>query len=227
MKNKEKQVLTEYEEDCIWMSYRYCIGRHTIATHCHAGSIANNAYGRMTKERTQFMSKDINQEIYNHLHVHDWFCIDNIWNLKDFRPLDVLYQCLNAIGLKTYDDIKKIKGIECFFTKEGELKTDVYYYNDKDKFNYKSFWDIIDLEVWQRLANLFDIDNHKWCKLTDGKIVEYYEFWTHYNTKDGIEFKKLKSPIDTHNIFSVTRFIDEQFIEKDNINPKDYESNIP
>ena len=214
---RDSTMLSSYEEDCIWMSARYCIGRHTIASYCHAGDIANHAYGRMTKERMQFMAKDINREIYNCLHIHDWFVINNIWNLKSFRPLDIFYQCLNDIGFKTYDDIKKIKGIECFFTKEGELKTDVYYYNDNDKFNYKSFLDIEDLEVWQRLANLFDVDNHKWCKCIGGKIVEYYEYWTHYRTESGLEFRKIKCPIDGYHNFSVTTRIDEQFLEEDNI----------
>ena len=27
-------------DDFIWMSYRYCIGRKTIAASCHAGTIA-------------------------------------------------------------------------------------------------------------------------------------------------------------------------------------------
>ena len=224
MKERKIELLSDYEEDCIWMSYRYCIGRHTIASHCHAGDIANNAYGRMTDARTQFMSKDINQEIYNVLHVHDWFRVDNIWNLKDFRPLDVFYSCLNNIGIKTADELKKVRNIECWFEKDGELKTDVYYYHDKDKFNYKSFWDIQELEVWQRLANLFDLDNHKWCKIVDGRIVEYYEYWTHYNTENGFEFRMIKCPIESHHNFSVTKYIDEQFIEKDNINPKDYEN---
>lgn len=219
MKKKEQQMLSEYEIDNIWMSYRYCIGRHTIAAHCHACDIANNAYGRMTKERMQFISKDINQEIYDKLHVHDWFIVDNWWNIKNVRPLDVFYQCLNNIGLKTYDDIKKIKGIECYFTKEGELKNDVYYYNDKDKFNYKSFMDVEDLEVWQRLANLFDVDNHKWCRCSGGKIVEYYEYWTHYRTENGLEFRKIKCPIDGYHNFSVTKRIDEQFIEEDEVKP--------
>lgn len=216
MKKKEQQMLSEYEIDNIWMSSRYCIGRHTIAAHCHAGDIANNAYGRMTKERMQFMSKDINQEIYSHLHVHDWFLIDCVWNINGYRPLDILYQCLNDIGFKNYDDIKKIKGIECYYTKEGELKTDVYYYND-GKFNYKSFMDVEDLEVWQRLANLFDVDNHKWCRCSGGKIVEYYEYWTHYRTENGLEFRKIKCPIDGYHNFSTTMWIDEQFIEEDNI----------
>lgn len=217
MKKKEQQMLSEYEIDNVWMSYRYCIGRRSIVSHCHAGDIANNAYGRMAKESMQLMAKDINKEIYDCLHVNDWFRIDNIWNLKDFRPLDVFYQCLNDIGLKTYDDIKKIKGIECYFTKEGELKTDVYYYKDKDKFNYKSFMDVEDLEVWQRLANLFDVENHKWCKCSGGKIVEYYEYWTHYRTENGLEFRKIKCPIEGYHNFSVTTRVDEQFIEEDNI----------
>ena len=175
----------------------------------------------MSNERTQFMSKDINQEIYNHLHVHDWFTIDNVWNLKQYRPLDIFYQCLNDIGVKNIDDIKKIRNIECWFEKDGGLKTDVYYYNGNDKFNYRSFWDISDLDVWQRLANLFDIENHTWCKLTNGEIVEYYEYWTHYNTKDGIKFKKIKCPIEKYHNFSVTKWIPNESIVEDDIKFKE------
>lgn len=218
MKKKESNMLSTYEEDCIWMSYRYCIKRHTIVAYCHASNIAKNAYGRMSKERTQFMSKDINQEIYNVLHVHDWFSIDNAWSLKEYRPLDIFYQCLNNIGIKTFDDIKKIRNIECWYDKNGVLKTDVYYYNDKDKFNYRSFYDIKDLEVWQRLANLFDLKNHKWCECAGGKIVEYYEYFTSYQTDDGIVFEKIKCPIESYHNFSVTTRINEQFIVEDNIN---------
>ena len=191
MKKKEQQMLSDYEIDNIWMSYRYCIGRHTIASHCHAGDIANNAYGRMSKERMQFMSKDINQEIYDKLHIHDWFEVDNIWNLQYFRPLDTFYQCLKKVGVKHIEDIKKIRNIECWYTQDGELQTNIYYYVDKDKFNYKSYWDIEDLAVWQQLANLFDINNHKWCELSDGSIIEYYECWKSFTTEgNGIEYKK-------------------------------------
>ena len=213
----KKKNLSSYEEDCIWMSYRYCIGRHTIAAHCHAGDIANNAYSRMTKERMQFISKDINREIYDVLHMHDWFNIDYVWNLQNFRPLDIFYQCLNDIGFKTYDDIKKIKSIDCYFTNDNELKTDVYYYNDNDKFNFKSFMDVEDLGVWQRLANLFDVDNHKWCRLTDDSIVEYYEFWTINRTKEGLVFEKVKTPVENYHNFSIVKFIPEENIKDDNI----------
>ena len=55
--------LSDYEEDCMWMSYRYCIGRHTIAASMHAADIWKNCKGRMTDERALFTAFDINREI--------------------------------------------------------------------------------------------------------------------------------------------------------------------
>lgn len=55
--------LSDYEEDSMWMSYRYCIGRHTIASSMRAGDIASHCYGRMTEERSIFTAYDINREI--------------------------------------------------------------------------------------------------------------------------------------------------------------------
>ena len=60
---KENFPLSDYEMDCMWMSYRYCIGRHTIASHMHAGNIWKNCKGRMSKERALFTAFDINREI--------------------------------------------------------------------------------------------------------------------------------------------------------------------
>ena len=51
--NKSKKGLSTFEEDCIWMSYRYCIGRSTIAAHMHAGGIANFVYDKLTPERLE------------------------------------------------------------------------------------------------------------------------------------------------------------------------------
>jgi len=60
---QDNYPLSDYEEDCMWMSYRYCIGRHTIASHMHANGIWQNCKGRMTDERTLFTAFDINREI--------------------------------------------------------------------------------------------------------------------------------------------------------------------
>ena len=55
--------LSDYEEDCMWMSYRYCVGRHTIAASMHAPAIWKHCKGRMSDERALFTAFDINREI--------------------------------------------------------------------------------------------------------------------------------------------------------------------
>ena len=65
IKKEILEPLKDYEEDGIWMSYRYCIGRHTIASHMRAGDILKHYYKRLklTPERCKFMAKDINKSI--------------------------------------------------------------------------------------------------------------------------------------------------------------------
>ena len=55
--------LSDYEEDCMWMSYRYCVGRHTIAASMHAPAIWKHCKDRMSDERALFTAFDINREI--------------------------------------------------------------------------------------------------------------------------------------------------------------------
>jgi hypothetical protein len=81
-------------------------------------------------------------------------------------------------------------------------------------------WDLTDLEVWQRLANLFDVDNHKWCRLKDGSVVEYYEFYHHYMDDGKYVFEKVKTPVEDYHNFAVCRFIPAESIEEDDINPE-------
>lgn len=51
-------------EDLIWMSYRYCIGRKTIAASSHAGTVADIIFKNpnlLSKDRMEFMAQDIRQ----------------------------------------------------------------------------------------------------------------------------------------------------------------------
>ena len=59
----DNYTLSDYEEDCMWMSYRYCVGRHTIAASMHAPAIWKHCRGRMSDERSLFTAFDINREI--------------------------------------------------------------------------------------------------------------------------------------------------------------------
>jgi hypothetical protein len=197
------------------MSYRYCIGRHTIAAHMHAGNIADHAYGRMTEKRTLFMSEDINHEISHILNIHDWFTIDNEWSVPphEFKPLNVLYRCLDDNHITTNEELRKIKNISAYY--DNGWKFHIYRYQDGGS-NVRSLSDIHDLEVWQQLANLFDLDSHKWCRLTDGTICEYYECWRHYYRDDhSIGHRLWRIPVDAG--FNTLTYIPDESIAEDDV----------
>lgn len=204
--------LSQYEEDCIWMSYRYCIGRHTIAAHMHAGEIAAHAYGRMSDERTQFMSHDINREISHILNVYNWFEFDNEWSIpkSEYRPLDLLYRCLNDANIRSDEELRRIKNITAIYN-QGEWVFDIHYYTHGD--NVRSLSDIHDLEVWQQLANLFDLDGHKMCRLIDDTFCEYYECWK--MNRGG--YKKYRIPVDARGNFSVLTYLPDENIAEVNV----------
>ena len=221
--NNNKKQLSQFEEDCIWMSYRYCIGRSTIAAHMHAGDIANNTYDKLPDARMVFISEDINSEIYDKLKWKNF--IDMGWwgNIPKqyFKPLDVVYSILSEEKIDTQEKIRSIKSINIDWNSEkNEYDYSIYYFNDNDKNkDYgRSLNDLQDLEVWQRLANLFDKKSHKWCKLIDDSIVRYYEYWRRYYSDDGkILFEKVKSPVDSYHNFSVIKYIPQENIKEDNI----------
>lgn len=221
-KTKNVKMLTQYEEDCVFMSYRYCIGRHTIASHCHAEDIARNAYGRMTPERTQFISDDINNEIHSQLHYGNFVDMGWYGNIPKahFKPLDILYSILNKESINSLEKFRQIKSIAIDWNREKQdYDYSIYYFqdNDKNKDLGRSLWDITDLEVWQQLANLFDLNSHKLAKVkVDGeeKIVCYYECWHAINIQGTITYKKRKHSIDSPFNWS----INEECIVEDNIN---------
>lgn len=209
-------------EDYIWMSYRYCIGRHTIAAHHHATTIAQDAYGKLSDERMQFNSEDICSCIYDNLHFKGFIDFGWYGNIpkNKFKPLDVVYSIFNKEGIDCDEKVRKIKTIVIDWNKEkNDFDYSIYYFNenDKNKDYGRSMHDIQDLEVWQKLANLFDRASHKYCRLTNDSICEYYECmaWTYYDDKKWM-FKKYKCPVDKLNIGILT-YIPEENIKEDNI----------
>ena len=223
MGKKVKNTLSSFEEDCIWMSYRYCIGRSTIAAHCHAGEIAGFAYDKLSKERMQFMSEDICNEIYDKLRWNNFIDMGWYGNIpkSHFKPLDVVYSILKQESIDSYEKMRSIKTIRIEWDREKNKFThSVYYFNDDDKDkNYNINKDsLFDLEVWQRLANLFDKDSHKWCRLIDDTVVEYYDYWDHYHIDGKLGFRKLRVPV-SKNSFTPLSCIPDESVKEDNIEP--------
>ena len=97
IKGAKLESLKDYEEDGIWMSYRYCIGRKTIASHMRAGDILKHYYERLklTPDRCQFMSKDINKSIEDCLR---WGQLNVYMNYSQYDTVYPLEEVIKAIS---------------------------------------------------------------------------------------------------------------------------------
>jgi hypothetical protein len=221
--NKSKKGLSTFEEDCIWMSYRYCIGRSTIAAHMHAGGIANFVYDKLTPERLEYMSEDICHEIYDKLKWNGLINMGWYGNIPKeyFKPIDVIYNILKNENIDSPEKFREIKNIRIEWdTQTNKYIHEIIWVNHETKFKdygKLSLTTFHDLEIWQNLANLLDIRTHKFCRLVDDTIVEYYEYWRSYYNDGKLCFDKVKAPVECKNNLSVCCYIPEENIKEDNI----------
>jgi len=105
--------LSDYEMDNMWMSYRYCIGRHTIASHMHASDIWQNCKGRMSDERALFNAFDINREIemsLGFMKPNFRFPITSL-NRIYTSAVDIVCQFIIDYDIKSNEDFIKYKDI--------------------------------------------------------------------------------------------------------------------
>lgn len=159
---KKNQVTINADslEDFIWMSYRYCIGRKTIAAAMHADTIKNIIHKNpdcMSEERKAFMAKDIRSSINDILHWRDDVDIEN------FGKYDVYTQLL--LEVSNHDNANKLK-----FT--IDTATRKVYVDEMDK-EHELDYDYYDLVRWTKLANYLDKDCHRIVVTEyEGKIEE-------------------------------------------------------
>lgn len=110
---RKNTQLTDYEEDCMWMSYRYCIGRHTIASHMHAGSIWRNCQNRMSQERQLFTAFDINREIENSIgFMKPYFHFPLTSLNRIYTPaVDIVCQFMEDYNIQSEADFVKYRDV--------------------------------------------------------------------------------------------------------------------
>lgn len=222
IKKEILEPLKDYEEDGIWMSYRYCIGRHTIASHMRAGDILKHYYKRLklTPERCKFMSKDINKSIEDCLR---WGQLNVYMSYSQYDNINPLDETLNAIsdedGVIDGENIKHISKINIEFF-DGKVLSRIS--NDVDKTLFYPLNDLKDLIVWSNCAKILDIDSHKVCKVSyQGKdeYIEYVEMTSIDNIDDGnYKVIKRKVPVDKYVANSaIYSYINEDYIVEDNL----------
>lgn len=147
-------------EDLIWMSYRYCIGRKTIAASSHAGTVADIIFKNpnlLTKDRKEFMAQDIRQCILDTLKWNKRIRFENNYHWYntnwDFYTLLLggMSECPYPTEARYIIDMeKRTLSWEKYGFRHNEIEI-----TDKPDDMYD------DLIGWVKLANALDETCHK------------------------------------------------------------------
>ena len=222
-KNKDFEVVINnemYYEDLIWMSYRYCIGRKTIAAHSHAGNIACYSFNHLSEDRKKFMAHDIRREINNVLHFRDNV---SVLDYRQHLPEDVF----SIIISDTVDRVGEIlpEGYD-FDEYNYEIDNGVITVerNEKVTKNYsnKLIHEASDLLPWIKLANALDKSCHRKITINnDNEFIDYECFPYPYVQYNGEKIGMKWCPIEKYLTNPVVDcYIDKEYI----INSQPYEN---
>lgn len=175
----------DFFEDCLWMSYRYCIGRQTIAAHGHAGDIAQNAYHVLSDERKSFMASDIRREIND--------VINGCNNIKCYDYSNHIVQDgLSTLLYSASENLDKDVDLDDYsYEVDGQNVKIELSKRDNESYYKKLSYLYSDLIVWIKLANAFDKDCHKTIVIEyDGKVEEHECFSYPYMEHNGNNISK-------------------------------------
>ena len=195
-------------EDFIWMSYRYCIGRKTIASAMHSNTIKtliNNNPNVLSEERIKFMVDDIRKEINHVLHAYSDNVVIEGFNSSDvfsllFYSLNDNYDLLTKFTVDTYQN--KV------FTEK--LKKEIDYYK-----SFRTLYD--DLLPWVRLANSLDKECYKKITVEYNNQIEEHTVYSYPRINNG-KYEEVYADIDTNDV-CIIRYISPEYIIKiENIN---------
>lgn len=155
--NNFKAIITDADlfEDLIWMSYRYCIGRKTIAAYQHASNIAKNLYNNII--RKDVMAGDIRSEINDMLRWNRNIHINVYTRNPEYDAFTLIIEKL----IKTYgnDLPDSFEWDNNKYTIEND-KVFISDYNDEKP--TESINNIFtDALPWIKLANSLDTFQHK------------------------------------------------------------------
>ena len=167
--------ISNFEEDLLWTSLRYCIGTHSYML-SFAYDIAKNLYYKLSDNQKRKHSKEIRKEIYRKFNFGR-FHID-IHRVTSEDPLNVIQVIMDFIkeyNINSYKELNKYNSIEYDanskkFINSSSLSTPI-----EPSYYPLSYMEINDFIVWETLASLLDIDNHKIIKLKDGEEVEAFK----------------------------------------------------
>jgi hypothetical protein len=205
MKNKVVVTLDPIEfEDFIWMSYRYCIGRKTIAASNHANTIFNLLLkypNLLSDERKEFMAKDIRKSILDIIRWNKFIKITNLYIGDD--DWDMYSNILVASNSCEYK-------CDAIYTLDAASKTVTWNVVEKDPNDYVSFDDMYhDLIPWVKLSNWLDKKCHKSIRVDEPNTdpIICYPYATMINGK----YEMVWARVDVSDVY-INSYITPEFI---------------
>lgn len=216
----ERDIMTEFEYDCLWMSIRYAIGRHTISSHSHAGEIVRNCYGRfISEERQEYEAYDICREIDDILRWNFNFYLQEseLESREQFQPLNVFMEFITTNNITDTNDFNKIKAIYVKYDKTTKcFDFDVRNLSENENNKHYYVMDIDDLIIWQLAAQCLNRGCHKKAILIDDSECEIFDGWINDRTRveQQLSYKKVHIPVEAFiKNSSVITFIPDENIK--------------
>lgn len=159
---KNQQECSVDEEMLMWTSYRYCIGRKTYVSSL-ASYMAKKYYNILSKERKEFTASDIRnciEDVFRFGGID--FNYDYNVNRNERNPVMDFMMWIND-NINDEKDWLNIKSVVCYkesynpdapklfkiITSDNPSRIPVYQH------------EFSDLMIWNDLATLFDVKNHK------------------------------------------------------------------
>ena len=156
-KNTSLTDFNGYEEDSMWMSYRYCIGRHTIAAHMRAGDIGTHCYGRMTRERSIFTAYDINREIEQKMRFGngpEWHFPITSMNRIYTSAIDIFCQFIEDYDIRSKEDYLRYYKIDVILAdNERGYKIETTTWEEKIESLIPIFKELYNIETVEEIIN--------------------------------------------------------------------------
>lgn len=179
--------MKDFKEDCIWMSYRYCIGRQTIAAHQHAMDIVKYGLDWISEDRKEFTAKDIRWMINDKVRLNSHIKVDGYEH--NYDVISCIFKYLYDRKIENPEQyylthhwvVSVVTGLVCV---TGEYTTKI---SDFDRI-MSIFSMLNDYDPWIKLANLLDESKHIDVKVNYKGEESIVKSFVHYmNYPDGIE----------------------------------------
>jgi len=210
----------EIEQQLIWFSYHYAMGRHSYAASL-CDDIAQYAPQIMSEKRLIFTAFDIRREIAQKLTWSPCAFKLPIDYERNHGPLDELVKFLISNNINTKEELAKYSWIELVQDYDGNTSYRTELAKEETKYSFFTM-DIEDLMGWEDLSFLLDPQFHKKCLVRyNGKeeTIKYFNSWNIlYNQDSTFSFERVKRPIysPTSSTYRNCSLIEEYIVE-DNI----------